>query len=100
MFNIVTAVHQLVWMLKSISSSLPFPNKLTILGRKYTPAVPQNLSISPIIIGLSQYFTPTSWVVPIFLPNSPQIKGEFWLSQYVVLGCGYWGTVKASPNNL
>jgi len=35
------------------------PNKLIILERKYTPAVSQNLSLSTIIIGLSQYFTPT-----------------------------------------
>ena len=32
---------------KSIFSILSFPNKLSILEKRYTPAVPQNLSPSP-----------------------------------------------------
>jgi hypothetical protein len=45
------------------------------------------MSLSPIIIGLSQYFSPTP----------PQIKREYWLSQNVsCIGIRLLGTVKAS----
>jgi len=51
-------------------------------------------SNSPIQLPFPDHY----WNVPIFHPISPQIKGGFMLSQYVVvMGQEYWETVKATP---
>ena len=58
LFSLPFALHR--WVLKSISSRLSFLNNLLLLGKECAPAVPQYISLSPITIGMSQYFTPLS----------------------------------------
>ena len=47
------------YLFQSISSTLPFPQQIIYIGKKYATAIPQSLFFSPKIIGLYQYLTTT-----------------------------------------